>query len=724
MSKISIIIPNYNNANWLIKTLDSCINQGVEFIKEIIIIDDFSTDNSREILGEYQKKHPGLVKPFINKFSGSNNARNYGFELSSGEYIQWLDSDDQLLPGKFKKQLSKFDETPDADIVYSDWQMDFYEAGKFQKTELRPLKPHDDFLCQLLLNNWLPPNNYLHKRSIVEKTIRSNGWNPETFLAQDREYITISAILGAKFAYTPGFFAIYNRWSKSTISQVDHKRSIDSALKLESVFLKQINAREDIDNSKKRSYFKILNTVYLASLFYYPGVKYYKWVSAFNLSPSSIHYKLRPFIPFLLLFSWIKYFFGELFDPITFIKKAERKLKHGLRYYLFPGHMNVLLRDKQRGIEGIEKNDKIHLDTSMNWLKTAQDNSSSKGVSMCYSFYDRWRLAYPETTGYIIDTFIEYYRFTGDQKSLERAVQMGLWETDIQLKDGSVRIGTPDNKQVDVFDTGMVLIGYTSLYTETKNDLFLRAAIKCGDWLCNVIDENGAWSKFTFKQIPHGYHTMISWALYKLYLIANNPKYKEAVDRNINWAFSLRRPSGWIDCMAFSSTEDPYTHNIGYTIQGFMELYNLKADEDPLKKMLLKTVIDFCGQLMEKFELDKEIGFHNMFLLPGTVNENWKSTSAYVCLTGNAQLAIVYYDLYSITSDQRYYKTANNLITVVKQTQKLKGGEYIRGGIAGSYPFWGGYHAHEYPNWAAKFFADALMRKIKIDQKINADQIH
>jgi glycosyltransferase involved in cell wall biosynthesis len=356
MGKISIIIPNFNNAQWLIKTIASCIEQGAEYIKEIIIIDDFSSDDSWEILLENQRLYPQLVKVYKNKFTGSNNARNYGFELSTGDFIQWLDSDDQLLPGKFKAQLDVFDKNPNADIVYSDWQMDHYINGKFKKTDLFPNQQHDDFLYQLLSNKWVPPNNYLHKREIVERTIKMNGWNPQTFLAQDREYITISAIIGAKFVYTPGFFAIYNRWSLNTISQVGHKRAIVSALTLEEHFYNLIKEQPHIDNRKKRAYQR---------------VKHYKLVSPFNVSPSFAHYKLSPFLPLILLFSWVKYFFGEIFNPIEVMGKVYKKANNEFKYYLIKGHSGILSRDEKQKKEIIAQEGMSQLDAAMTWLKFA-----------------------------------------------------------------------------------------------------------------------------------------------------------------------------------------------------------------------------------------------------------------------------------------------------------------------------------------------------------------
>ena len=188
MPKISVIIPNYNCSQWLPKVIQSCLIQ--KHLHEIIIVDDHSTDNSWKILSELQKQNPEKIKVFKNLEKGGNNARNFGFSKSSGDYIQWLDADDFLLEGKFENQIKTFEQNSDTDIVYSDWYMDFYE-GKIDFLERKnyEYKKYDDFTFELLADNWSANNSYLFKREIVQKLHENNGWNPKTKVAQDREYV-------------------------------------------------------------------------------------------------------------------------------------------------------------------------------------------------------------------------------------------------------------------------------------------------------------------------------------------------------------------------------------------------------------------------------------------------------------------------------------------------------------------------------------------------------
>ena len=108
-SLISIIIPTYNRAHLIGETLDSIRSQTYSNW-ECIVVDDGSTDTTAEVMREYVKKDFRFQyhqRP-INKIKGPNSCRNYGFELSKGEYIKWFDSDDVMLSTLLEKQILSF----------------------------------------------------------------------------------------------------------------------------------------------------------------------------------------------------------------------------------------------------------------------------------------------------------------------------------------------------------------------------------------------------------------------------------------------------------------------------------------------------------------------------------------------------------------------------------------------------------------------------------------
>jgi glycosyltransferase involved in cell wall biosynthesis len=259
MKKVSVIIPNYNCARWLPLTLSSCVAQG-EDLKEIIVVDDFSEDDSWEILENYSREHPGLIKIFRNETKGGNNARNLGFAKSAGEFIQWLDADDQLVPGKFSSQLNFFDINPNMEVVFSDWVLHTYRADKLIKVEQKTNSHRDDFLLELLRDNWSPPNCYLLKRSLVLRLNDMKAWNSSTSVGQDREYFTLAALCGANAGYVPGVYAIYNRWNKSSVSAVKAQIRFANMDKMLSRFEDVLENELHFTTGQKQKYKKTIVT--------------------------------------------------------------------------------------------------------------------------------------------------------------------------------------------------------------------------------------------------------------------------------------------------------------------------------------------------------------------------------------------------------------------------------------------------------------------------------
>ncbi|MGH2317096.1 glycosyltransferase family 2 protein [Planococcus sp. SE5232] len=118
--KVSVIIPTYNRSELLKKAVESLKNQSHQNF-EIIIIDDFSTDDTATVVKEMEDDRIIYLKHDINK--GGSEARNTGIKRATGNFIGFLDSDDQWLPQKLEKQLGRFEEQPDVGVVYTGVQV-------------------------------------------------------------------------------------------------------------------------------------------------------------------------------------------------------------------------------------------------------------------------------------------------------------------------------------------------------------------------------------------------------------------------------------------------------------------------------------------------------------------------------------------------------------------------------------------------------------------------
>ena len=116
--KVSIIIPVYNTEDYLRVCLESVLNQTLQEI-EIIVVNDGSTDNSLEILKEYEMKHPEKLKVLHKENGGLSSARNYGLQYATGEFLAFVDSDDWIETDMCEEMYNKAKEEQ-SDIVICD----------------------------------------------------------------------------------------------------------------------------------------------------------------------------------------------------------------------------------------------------------------------------------------------------------------------------------------------------------------------------------------------------------------------------------------------------------------------------------------------------------------------------------------------------------------------------------------------------------------------------
>ena len=349
---------------------------------------------------------------------------------------------------------------------------------------------------------------------------------------------------------------------------------------------------------------------------------------------------------------------------------------------------------RRRAHESLDR----HLEAAMHWLCRAQDAYPPGGVSIDYSLARGWRPGYPETTGYIIPTFTRYAALSGQAEYEDRAMRMADWELSIQRNDGSFEGGpVGSNLGSFVFDTGQVIFGLVEAHRLTKRAAYLSAAAKAADWLVAVQDSNGMWARFTYNGIPHVYYTRVAWGLAELGVHADDRRYRDAACRNVDWALAHQLSNGWFDRAGFSEIghRTPFTHTIAYTIEGILETGALLGRKD---------YVEAAARSAESLLRACDGG---RFL--GTYDRDWSSNDRYSCLTGNSQIAAIFLRLFEIGREGKYLSAAKAVNRFSCLCQLVDGAPQTSGAISGSYPIWGGYRRFAFPNWAAKFFADALM---------------
>lgn len=351
------------------------------------------------------------------------------------------------------------------------------------------------------------------------------------------------------------------------------------------------------------------------------------------------------------------------------------------------------------------QSDERHLQGALAWLCHAQDVRDDKpdagGVSAGWSFEDGWLPSYPETTGYIIETFLAASDVCGDERLRQRAQRMIDWELSLQHSDGAFpgHFGEAGSHPV-IFNQGQIMHGLVAGWVRLQRQDCYDAAVRAGRWLVDQQDDDGCYTRFEHNAVPHVYNTRSLWALAAVGVMTGETAFVAAARRNLDWALTQQTPSGWFRTNAFVPSRDPFTHTIAYAIRGFLEVGALLG-EQAYVDAALRAAIGLLAQ-------QRSDGW-----LAGTYGDGWRPSARYACVTGVAQMALCWQRLHHLTGERRLEAAARRAIDWVKRTQRLDHSDpTLDGAIPGSSPIWGAYSRFEFPNWAAKFFADALLMEL------------
>jgi hypothetical protein len=351
----------------------------------------------------------------------------------------------------------------------------------------------------------------------------------------------------------------------------------------------------------------------------------------------------------------------------------------------------------------------VHLVAAMEWLRRAHDAAAGGGVARSYSLIVRpthgrrgWLAAYPETTGYIIPTFFDYAALCGQEEFRRHAIRMAEWEIEVQMDCGAVQAGVVTFPPTPaVFNTGQVLFGWCRAFTETGEPSFREAAVRAAEFMVDMQDPDGAWrrggSQRTRQQGVHAYDARSAWGLLEVHGITGDARYRDAAVRNLDFVLTRQAPNGWFADACLSDNARPLLHTLAYTMEGLLE-----GGARLGVARYVEGARRAASALVDRLRPDGS--------LAGRFDPEWRPMATWSCLTGEAQTAVVCLRLFQLTGDPTYRGAAERLIAHLKTTHDLRARDPgVRGGVKGSHPIWGAYGIYDYPSWAAKFFADALL---------------
>ncbi|MBI3801509.1 MAG: glycosyltransferase family 2 protein [Deltaproteobacteria bacterium] len=208
--RVSVVIPAYNAARWLAAAVESCLTQSFQAL-EIIIVDDGSNDATKSLVAQWGAP----VRVVHMEHRGSSAARNVGTALARGEFIQYLDADDYLLPDKIGRQIGCL-ECSGAEVAYGDWRYRFEFPGGWHLWSpiVHPGQLQDP-LSACIRNWWAGLGAFLFQRQAV---LRAGGWDEEVDVLNDRDLCLRLAAGGARFVYRSGCGFVYRRYGYDTLS--------------------------------------------------------------------------------------------------------------------------------------------------------------------------------------------------------------------------------------------------------------------------------------------------------------------------------------------------------------------------------------------------------------------------------------------------------------------------------------------------------------------------
>lgn len=316
-----------------------------------------------------------------------------------------------------------------------------------------------------------------------------------------------------------------------------------------------------------------------------------------------------------------------------------------------------------------------------------------------------WARPYPETSGYLVGTLLGLGQALGDAVPKDLARGIVAWLLSIQRTDGAWSAGlhppTAKENYPSIFNTGQILKGLC-VYARTINDRsVLTSAAHAAEWLAGNVDANGAWSGHHYRKgFSPSYYTQVAWPMLEFSKLTGDERVRGAAERVLQRIATRRREDGSFESWGFDPHRPAFTHTIAYTLRGFLEAARLLDRWD----VYGEPTVSALETLRRKAELSAG-------KLPGAFGPGWQAVSWYSCLTGNSQLALCLLLLEERDRDLRLVNAAAKLVDYVCSRQSLRHPlAGVRGGVPGSAPIWGRYMFLRYPNWAAKYHCDALIK--------------
>jgi glycosyltransferase involved in cell wall biosynthesis len=238
---VSILIPCYNARPWIAQCIQSAINQTYPH-KEIVVVDDGSTDGSLDVIRDFGDR----VRFETGPNRGGNVARNRLVELSRGNWLSFLDADDYLLPSKIERQMALVTCNTNIDVVYSPVIELIEKTGKVYQQSVED----DDLYANYI--RWHPFSSIapLWRKSAI---LDVGGWNPNQPVCQEHELLLRLIMAGKRFEILREPLSVYRKVDGSSISLRSPLRTLTHKMALTNKFEEYLVASGKLEGAHRRA---------------------------------------------------------------------------------------------------------------------------------------------------------------------------------------------------------------------------------------------------------------------------------------------------------------------------------------------------------------------------------------------------------------------------------------------------------------------------------------
>ncbi len=294
---VSILIPAFNAQGFIAASVSSALAQNWNK-KEIIIVDDGSTDNTASIAKAFKFKS---IKAVTQENRGASAARNTALRYAQGDYIQWLDADDLLAPDKISTQLREAECGATSRVLLSSAYAEFTvqpHHARFTPNALwRDLEPIDFLLTRFNQNLWMGNCAWLVSRKLTDL---AGPWDERLSLDDDGEYFARMVTKCERIKFVPGARVYYRRASVGSLSRSVSDKACESLLLSLRLCFSYLRSLEDSDRTRAASLKFLQSCIDLADCFYPDKEDLFRRVCQLGqelggeLTPPRLSWKYRP----------------------------------------------------------------------------------------------------------------------------------------------------------------------------------------------------------------------------------------------------------------------------------------------------------------------------------------------------------------------------------------------------------------------------------------------